>query len=269
MTLRVGVTGATGRMGQMVIEAILAPESGMTLASAWDRFDSPAIGHDAGACCGKRSGCVVTAEIEAAVAAAECMIDFSRPEASLVLLAEAVRQRRPLVIGTTGFDTEGRRAIESAAQTIPIVFSPNMAVGVNAVFYLLEVATRLLADFDVEIIEAHHRFKVDAPSGTALEMGRIIAAARGWLLAEVATFERHGETGVRPTASIGFSAVRGGDIVGDHTVLFAGRGERIEITHRAQSRMPYALGALAAARFVVDQKAGLYTMRDVLAIKKG
>ena len=172
------------------------------------------------------------------------------------------------MIGTTGFASEGKLAIQEAARDIPIVFAPNMAVGVNAVFRLLDVAARILNQgYDVEVIEAHHRLKVDAPSGTALRMGEVVAGALGRDLAECAVYGREGHTGERPATQIGFSTVRGGDIVGDHTVLFAGTGERIEITHRAASRMPYASGALRAARYLRDKTRGLFDMQDVLGLR--
>ncbi|HYS12978.1 MAG TPA: 4-hydroxy-tetrahydrodipicolinate reductase, partial [Burkholderiaceae bacterium] len=196
------------------------------------------------------------------------LIDFTRPIATLAHLQACLQHRVRIVVGTTGFDAAGRQAIEAAARTIPIVFAPNMSVGVNATFKLLEVAARILATgYDVEVIEAHHRHKVDAPSGTALMMGQVIAGAQGRKLDDVAVFARHGETGARKEGSIGFSAIRGGDIVGDHTVLFAGSGERIEITHRSANRMTYALGALRAARFLADKQSGLFDMHDVLGLR--
>jgi len=264
--VRVAVAGASGRMGRMVIEASLAADSGVVLASAFDQPGSPAVGQDAGQWLGQTTGCLVTDDIAAAIAAADCVIDFTRPAGTMAILPHAVAQGKAMVIGTTGFTDEERSAIRAAAQQIPIVFSPNMAVGVNALFRLLEVAARLLHGYDVEVIEAHHRLKVDAPSGTALEMGRVVAQTLGWSLAEVACFGREGHTGERPQRQIGFATIRGGDIVGDHTVLFAGQGERIEITHRAQSRMPYARGALCAARFLVGRAPGCYTMQDVLGL---
>jgi 4-hydroxy-tetrahydrodipicolinate reductase len=173
-----------------------------------------------------------------------------------------------MVIGTTGFSAEQKKQIEAAAKDIPIVFAPNMAVGVNAVFKLLDVAARILNEgYDVEVIEAHHRMKVDAPSGTALRMGEVVAKALGRSLEECAIYGREGHTGERPATQIGFSTIRGGDIVGDHTVLFAGTGERIEITHKSASRMSYALGSLRAARFLQGKKNGLFDMQDVLGLK--
>ncbi len=266
MSVRICVAGASGRMGRMIIEAALKEDSGVILASAFDRPGSSSIGQDAGAVLGVTTGVTVSDDVNAAIAAADCVIDFTRPEGTMAILEVAVAHEKAVVIGTTGFAEEQRARIFQAGETIPIVFAPNMAIGVNAVFKLLEVAAQLLHGYDVEVIEAHHRLKVDAPSGTALEMGRVVAAARGWAIEEVAVFGREGHTGVRPDEQIGFATVRGGDIIGDHTVLFAGTGERIEITHRAQSRMPYALGALRAARFLEGRAPGVYSMRDVLGI---
>jgi len=195
------------------------------------------------------------------------LIDFTRPEGTLRHLEVCVQHGTRAVVGTTGFDEAGRRQIEQAARSVPLVFSPNMSVGVNVTFRLVELAARMLAgEFDVEIIEAHHRHKVDAPSGTALRLGELAASAQGRTLAQAAVHTRHGVTGPRPQGAVGFSVIRGGDLVGDHTVLFAGTGERIEITHRACSRLTYALGALRAARFLAQREAGLYEMRDVLGL---
>jgi len=196
------------------------------------------------------------------------LIDFTRPEGTAAHLAACRRHGVKMVIGTTGFDEAGKNAIRAAAESIGIVFAPNMSVGVNATFKLLEVAASILAaGYDVEIIEAHHRHKVDAPSGTALKMGEVVAAAQGKALEELAVYAREGVTGERKPGTIGFAAVRGGDIVGDHTVMFAGSGERIEITHRAGSRMPYALGSMRAARFLAGRPRGLFDMHDVLGLR--
>ncbi|WP_438437996.1 4-hydroxy-tetrahydrodipicolinate reductase [Hydrogenophilus thermoluteolus] len=264
--VKVAIAGAGGRMGRMLIEAALAPDSGVALAAAFDRPGSPVIGQDVGQLLGRTTGVSIGDDIAAAVVAADCVIDFTRPEGTFAILDEAVRHKRAMVIGTTGFDEAGRDRIGAAARDIPIVFAPNMAVGVNAVFKLLEVAAKLLEGYDVEVIEAHHRHKVDAPSGTALAMGRIVARTLGWSFDAVAIFGREGNTGERPKQQIGFSTIRAGEIIGDHTVLFAAQGERIEITHRSQSRMPYAAGAIRAARFLADKPAGLYSMQDVLGI---
>jgi 4-hydroxy-tetrahydrodipicolinate reductase len=251
----------------MLVEATLADEN-MELSGAFDRPGSPFIGHDAGEMAGLASGIRIGDDAAAAISAADCVIDFTRPEGALVHLAHAARAGKAMVIGTTGFDDAGKARIAEAARVIPIVFAPNMAVGVNAVFKLLDVAARILSTgYDVEVIEAHHRHKVDAPSGTALRMGEIVAQALGRDLGHCALHGRKGATGERDAETIGFSAIRGGDIVGEHTVLFAGTGERIEITHRAGGRMPYALGALRAARFLVEREAGLFDMQDVLGLR--
>jgi 4-hydroxy-tetrahydrodipicolinate reductase len=266
MTLRVAIAGSSGKMGRMLIEVLQEP-SDLRLTVALDRGDSPDLGRDCGEFLGRKTGVTIGADLER-LDAADVLIDFTRPLATAAHLQACLRHRVRMVIGTTGFDAAGRNAIEGAARSIPIVFAPNMSIGVNATFKLLEVAARVLgAGYDVEIVEAHHRHKVDAPSGTALKMGEVIAAAQGRKLDEVATFSRHGETGARREGSIGFVSIRGGDIVGDHTVLFAGSGERIEITHRAASRMTYAIGALRAARFLAERSAGLFDMHDVLGLR--
>jgi 4-hydroxy-tetrahydrodipicolinate reductase len=207
-------------------------------------------------------------DVEAALSKADCLIDFTRPAGTLAHMAVCRRRGVAMVIGTTGMEAEQKRQIEEAARDIPIVFAPNMAVGVNLVFKLLDTAARVLSQgYDIEVIEAHHRHKVDAPSGTALRMGEVVAAALGRDLSKCAVYGREGVTGERDPSTIGFATVRGGDIVGDHTVLFAGIGERVEITHKAASRMPYALGSLRAARFLAGRKSGLYDMQDVLSLR--
>ena len=265
--IRVAIAGASGRMGRMLIEAALQDE-GVVLASAFDRPGSAFTGRDAGEAAGVVSGVTVTDDAAAAIAASDCLIDFTRPEGTLAHLREAARLGKSAVIGTTGFDAAGKAAIAEVSRSVPVVFAPNMAVGVNAVFRLLEVAAKILAEgYDVEVIEAHHRFKVDAPSGTALRMGEVVARAMGRDLGECAIYGREGVTGERKPETIGFSAIRGGDVVGDHTVLFAGIGERIEITHKSGSRMPYALGSLRAARFLAGRAPGLFDMQDVLGLR--
>jgi len=252
-------------MGRMLIEAALAAGD-VTIAAALERADAPQIGQDCALFLGRTIGTPVTSDVSA-IAQADVLIDFTRPEGTLRHLQACVEHRVRAVIGTTGFDEAGRRQIEQAARTVPVVFSPNMSVGVNVAFRLVELAARMLPDeFDVEIIEAHHRQKVDAPSGTALRLGELAANAQGRSLQQAAVHARHGVTGPRPPGSIGFSVIRGGDLVGDHTVMFAGTGERIEITHRSSSRMTYALGALRAARFLAQREPGLYDMRDVLGL---
>ena len=265
--VRVAIAGATGRMGRMLIEAALEDET-VCLASAFDRPGSPMIGRDAGELVGAACGIVIGDDPRVALEVADCLIDFTRPEGTLVHLALACELGKAMVIGTTGFDSKAKAAIDAAARTIPVVFAPNMAVGVNAVFKLLEVAAQILSEgYDVEVIEAHHRFKVDAPSGTALRMGEVVARQLGRDLETCAIYGREGVTGERKAETIGFSTIRGGDVVGDHTVLFAGLGERIEITHKSGSRMPYALGALRAARFLAAHRHGLFDMQQVLGLR--
>ena len=262
--MRIAIAGATGRMGQMLIEATLAAPD-LQLAAALDRADSPALGRDAGEFMGRTTGVTITADLSA-LAAAEVLIDFTRPEATLAHLRACSARGVKLVIGTTGFDAAGRSAIAAAAKDVAIVFAPNMSVGVNAAFKLLEQAAKILAGYDVEVLEMHHRHKVDAPSGTALKMGEVIAAAQGVKLEDVAVWERHGHTGERKPGSIGFATLRGGDVVGDHTVIFAAPGERIEISHKSSSRLGYAMGSLRAARFLAERDRGLYDMADVLGL---
>jgi 4-hydroxy-tetrahydrodipicolinate reductase len=254
-------------MGRTLIEAVLAADDAR-LAAALEQPGNALLGKDAGELVGQPCGVAISADVEAALAQADCLIDFTRPEATLEHLAVCCKRGVHMVIGTTGFTTEQKLTIQDASRDIPIVFAPNMAVGVNAVFKLLDVAARILNEgYDIEVIEAHHRHKVDAPSGTALRMGEVVAAALGRELAECAVYGREGHTGERPATQIGFATVRGGDIVGDHTVLFAGTGERVEITHKAASRMPYALGSLRAARFMRGRVKGLYDMQDVLGLR--
>lgn len=263
--MRIAIAGASGRMGQMLIDAILK-STDLQLTVALDRKGSTALGQDAGAPLGKQTGVLITDDLDA-LAQADCLIDFTRPEGTLEHLQACVKHGTRAVIGTTGFDDNGRAAIEVAAQKIGVVFAPNMSVGVNATLKLLDMAARILnSGYDVEVFEAHHRNKVDAPSGTALKMGETIASAWDVALPDVATWSRHGDTGVRKPGTIGFSVLRGGDIVGDHTVSFCGIGERIEITHRSGSRATYAEGALRAARFLEDKHNGLYDMQSVLGL---
>ncbi|MCX7897616.1 MAG: 4-hydroxy-tetrahydrodipicolinate reductase [Rhodocyclaceae bacterium] len=265
--IRCVIAGATGRMGKTLIEAVLKAED-CRLVAALERADHPLLGRDAGEPLGQPCGVALTADLERALSGAECLIDFTRPAATLAHLPVCRRLGVAMIIGTTGFSETEKAQIAAAAQEIPIVIAPNMAVGVNAVFKLLDIAARILAEgYDVEIIEAHHRMKVDAPSGTALRMGEIVATAQNKDLRASAIYGRAGHTGERPSGQIGFATIRGGDIVGDHTVLFAGLGERIEITHKAGSRMPYALGALRAARFLRGRENGLYDMQDVLGLR--
>jgi 4-hydroxy-tetrahydrodipicolinate reductase len=265
MPMKIAIAGASGRMGQMLIEATLG-QPDLALAAALDRTDSPVLGRDCGEAMGKTTGVRVSSEL-AALAGADVLIDFTRPDATLRHLDACASRGVKMVIGTTGFDAAGKRAIEAASKRIAIVFAPNMSVGVNATFKLVELAARMLGDgYDIEIIEAHHHHKVDAPSGTALKMGEVVAAALGRPLPELAVYAREGHTGERLPGSIGFATIRGGDIVGDHTVMFAGAGERVEITHRSGSRQSYATGSLRAARFLGDKATGLYDMFDVLGL---
>jgi len=265
--MKLAIAGASGRMGQMLIEASLS-QPDLSISVALDRADSPMFGRDCAESMGRSTGVRVTSEL-GALAGAEVLIDFTRPDATLRHLDACLAANVKMVIGTTGFDDAGKAAIRAASQRIAIVFAPNMSVGVNATFKLVEMAARMLGDgYDIEIIEAHHRHKVDAPSGTALKMGEVVAAALGRPLAELAVYAREGHTGERRPGSIGFATIRGGDIVGDHTVMFAGAGERIEITHRSGSRSSYANGGLRAARFLADKPRGLYDMFDVLGLAR-
>jgi 4-hydroxy-tetrahydrodipicolinate reductase len=258
--LQVVVAGAGGKMGQTLIEAVLADKT-LELGAALDAPGSPALGRKIG-------GVRVGSDIGRALAGGDVLIDFTRPEGTIEHLEACARLGKSIVIGTTGIPGSLRKAILQAGRRIPIAMSPNFAIGVNAVFKLAEVAAGILGnDFDVEIVEAHHRQKVDAPSGTALKLGEIIAARLKRNLKKEAKHGREGDVGARPARQIGFHAIRGGDIVGEHSVLFAGAGERVEITVRSQSRMTYALGALRAATFLRGKRAGLYDMNDVLGLK--
>jgi 4-hydroxy-tetrahydrodipicolinate reductase len=264
---KVAVAGASGRMGHMLIEAIRA-SGDCQLAGAMDVPASPAIGNDAAAFLGHASGVPVTANAREALGQAEVLIDFTRPEGTMAHLQACREMKVNLVIGTTGFTEGQKEQIRDAARDIAIMMAPNMSVGVNVTMKLLEMAAKSLGDgYDIEIFEAHHRHKVDAPSGTALKMGEVIAAAQGKRLDECAVFARHGETGERKAGTIGFSSIRSGDIVGDHTLMFATTGERIEITHRSASRQAYAEGSLRAVRFLAGRKTGLFDMFDVLGLR--
>ncbi len=265
--VKVSVAGAAGRMGRMLIEAALA-DDGIELVSAFERAGSSAIGRDAAEFNGVVSGVNITDDARLAISLADCVIDFTRPEASCANLELARDLGKSMVIGTTGLSVADKQLVAETSNAMPVVFAPNMAVGVNAVFRLLEVAAQILNEgYDIEVMEAHHRHKVDAPSGTALRMGEIVARALDRNLDECAIYGREGVTGERKSETIGFSTIRGGDIVGDHTVLFAGLGERIEITHKSASRMPYAVGAMRAARFLSGHRNGLFDMQDVLGLK--
>ena len=261
----VAIAGASGKMGRMLFEAC-ASDAETTLIAALDAAQSAAVGVSARAFGGNADVAIVSDA--ASVPRGSVLIDFTRPEATLGSLDAGVAGGVGMVIGTTGFDEAGKAKIAEAAKKIPIVFSPNYSVGVNTVFKLLELAARSLnAGYDIEILEMHHRMKVDAPSGTALKLGEIIAEAQGTKLADRALYAREGHTGERKNGAIGFAALRGGDVVGDHTVVFAGIGERIEITHKSASRATYAVGAVRAAKFLQGKSNGLFDMHDVLGLK--
>ena len=264
---RIAVAGASGRMGQMLMEA-LGASADCQLTGALDVATSPAIGADATAFAGRSSGVRITADLREGLKNSGVLIDFTRPEGTMAHLAMCRELGVKLVIGTTGFSEAQKAGIAAAAKDIAIVMAPNMSVGVNVTLKLLEMAAQALATgYDIEIIEAHHRHKVDAPSGTALKMGEVIAGALGRDLKDCAVYAREGVTGERDPSSIGFATIRGGDIVGDHTVLFAGTGERIEISHKSSSRATYAQGSLRAARFLDGKATGLFDMFDVLGLK--
>jgi 4-hydroxy-tetrahydrodipicolinate reductase len=258
--MRIAVAGAGGRMGATLIEAI-ENDGALVLAAALDAPGTAPVGREIG-------GVKVTADVDGGVSACDVLIDFTRPEGTLKHVEACLKSGKAMVIGTTGFAPDAEKKIRDAARRIPIVWSPNFAIGVNVLFALAGSAARALGEaYDVEIIEAHHRHKVDAPSGTALKLGEIIAAALKRDLSRDAKHGREGDTGERPVKQIGFHAVRGGDIVGEHTALFAGVGERLELTVRSQSRMTYASGAVRAAKWLRGRPAGLYDMFDVLGLK--
>jgi 4-hydroxy-tetrahydrodipicolinate reductase len=253
--VRVGVAGAGGRMGQALLEAATSIE-GFVVGSAVDLAP------------GSWGNVAIGTDVSAAIAACDVLVDFTRPAGTLEHVRACVAAKRPIVIGTTGFGPGQVDEIRRAAASIPIVMAPNMSVGVNVMLRLVELGSRALgADYDIEVFELHHRRKVDAPSGTALKLGEVAAAARQSRLEDVGVHARHGNTGERKPGSIGFSVARGGDVVGDHTVFFAGTGERIEITHRSSSRATYAVGAMRAARFLAGRPPGLYDMQDVLGLR--
>ncbi|MDD5240124.1 MAG: 4-hydroxy-tetrahydrodipicolinate reductase [Sulfuricella sp.] len=264
--LNIAIAGCSGRMGRALLEAVAqAPD--MRLAAALERHGSPFVGKDAGELFGAPCGVAISDDIRASLKGCDALIDFTRPEATLDHLKTCHELGVNIIIGTTGFTPEQKVLIADAGRSVGVVFAPNMSVGVNLSLKLLDMAARVLNEgYDIEIVEAHHRHKVDAPSGTALRMGEVVASALGRNLAECAVYGREGVTGERSPSTIGFATVRGGDIVGDHTVLFAGTGERIEITHKASSRATFALGALRAARFLSQRGKGLFDMQDVLGL---
>ena len=268
MTTRLAIAGAAGRMGRALIEASRQAE-GVTVTAALEHPEHSLIGSDAGVLAGiGEIGVPLTADAAALTSVFDVLIDFTRPQGTLANLAVCRAAGRRMVIGTTGFSEAEKGELAAASKDIGIVFAPNMSVGVNLCLKLLDMAARVLGDeVDIEVIEAHHRHKVDAPSGTALRMGEVVAAALGRDLKDCAVYGREGVTGERERRTIGFETIRAGDIVGDHTVLFAGIGERIEITHKASSRMTFAKGAVRAAHWLMDHGAGLYDMQDVLDLR--
>lgn len=267
--LRIAIAGAGGRMGHMLIDAVLASPD-CRLTGALDQHGSPTIGQDPGAALGKTTGVRITADLQSGLHGAQVLIDFTRPEGTLAHLAACRALGVRAVVGTTGFTPQHKAQIGEHAQHMALVLAPNMSVGVNVMLRLLaQAATALGSGYDIEVLEAHHKHKVDAPSGTALAMGEVLARARGLTLEADGVFSRHGHTGERAANSIGFATVRGGDIVGEHTVLFCGAGERVEISHKSSSRANYAEGSLRAARFLGALPAGStgqYDMADVLQL---
>jgi 4-hydroxy-tetrahydrodipicolinate reductase len=267
MALNIVIAGSTGRMGRELIDA-LSREEGMRLHAALERPDCPALGEDAGGFAGLRSGVTIGADLDAALAGGHALIDFTRPAATMAHAEACARHGVKMIVGTTGFSDAQRARLEDLARENAMVVAPNMSVGVTVLLRLIDIAARTLGEgYDVEIMEAHHRHKVDAPSGTALRMGEVAARALGRQLSTDAVYGREGVTGERNPRTIGFATVRGGDIVGDHTVLFAGTGERVELTHKASSRATFAQGALRAARFLAGREGGLFDMQDVLGLR--
>lgn len=267
ITQKIAIAGSSGRMGRTLLEAVTqAPD--MQLAAALERIDSPYLNKDAGELIGAHYGVPIVSDYVQALRSCHHLIDFTRPQGTLAHLSMCREAGVKMVIGTTGFSAEEKTLLQQAAQDIAIVFAPNMSVGVNVTFKLLEIAAKVLNEgYDIEIIEAHHRHKVDAPSGTALRMGEVIADALKRDLSKVAVYGREGVTGERKPEAIGFATIRAGDIVGDHTAMFAGIGERVEISHKASSRMTFAMGALRAVRFLADKPNGLFDMQDVLGLR--
>jgi 4-hydroxy-tetrahydrodipicolinate reductase len=268
---RIAIAGAGGRMGQALIEAVLSDRD-LVLSAALDVGASPLAGHDAGERCGRATGILVGSDIDAAARAADVLIDFTRPEGTLAHVDACARHGTGAVVGTTGLSEAQRDRLATLAKTIPIVYAPNMSVGVNVLLALVEsAAQRLGAGYDIEIVEMHHRHKVDAPSGTALGLGAAAAKGAGLDLAQSAVYAREGAVGERKRGAIGFATLRGGDVVGEHTVIFAGAGERVELSHKAASRQNFAIGALRAVHFVAarraEGRAGFYDMHDVLGLE--
>jgi 4-hydroxy-tetrahydrodipicolinate reductase len=266
--IRVAIVGAAGRMGKTLIEAVQAAE-GLELGAATERPDSSLIGTDAGEVAGVgKLGVAIAGGLAEVVDDFDVVIDFTAPVSTMAHLALCRQQGKRIVIGTTGLDDAQKQQIEAAAEDIGIVFAPNMSVGVNLCFKLLDIAARVMGDdADIEIVEAHHRHKVDAPSGTALRMGEVVADALGRDLKKVAVYGREGQTGARKRETIGFETIRAGDVVGEHSVWFATEGERVEIVHKASSRMTFAKGAVRAAGWLSEQDKGLFDMQDVLGLR--
>ena len=266
---RIAIPGAAGRMGRNLVKACVRTE-GLAVGVATERSGHELLGSDAGVVAGVGElGVEIRADLEALVDEFDVLIDFTAPAATLAHLQLCRRHGKGMVIGTTGFDDEQKNGIKEAAAEIGVVFAPNMSVGVNLCLKLLDTAARVLGEeADIEVIEAHHRHKVDAPSGTALRMGEVVAEALGRNLKDCAVYGRQGLTGERDRATIGFETIRAGDIVGEHTVMFAAEGERVEITHKASSRMTFASGAARAAGWLMSQPSGLYDMQDVLGLKQ-
>ena len=267
-TLKIAIAGAGGRMGRSLLDEVLrAPD--LKLAAALEQKGNAAVGKDAGLLAGAPCGVAISDDAAKALAGCDALVDFTRPDATIAHLAACRKLGVRMVIGTTGFSEAQKREIAEAARDIAIVMSPNFSVGVNVAFRLLETAAAALGPgYDVEIVEAHHRHKVDAPSGTALRMGEVVAKALQRDLRKSAVYGREGVTGERKDETIGFATVRGGDLVGEHTVMFIGAGERLEIAHRASSRANFAAGALRAARWAAQKKSGLYDMADVLGFSR-
>lgn len=263
--LKIAIAGVNGRMGRVLVEAVNNhPDT--VLSGALEHSGSEALGLDAGYAVGLKTGIAISDDVDAVLAQSDVLIDFTRPEPTLKHLQKCVEKQVNIIIGTTGFDDAGKAAIQAAGEKTGVVFAANFSVGVNLTFHILDTVARVLNEgYDIEIIEGHHRHKVDAPSGTALRMGEVIAGALGRDLKQCAVYGREGHTGPRDPSTIGFATIRAGDIVGDHTALFATDGERVEITHKASSRMTFAAGAVRAAVWV-NGKTGLYDMQDVLGL---
>ncbi len=265
--IKIAVTGAAGRMGRAIVSAVAANPA-TTLSGALEREDSPFLGKDTGELAGaEKSGIRITADAEKVFKKADCIIDFTHPDSSMKFLEDAAALNKAIVVGTTGFSHHQRELIQEMALRARVVMAPNMSVGVNLLLRLVQEAARVLSDYDIEIVEAHHRHKKDAPSGTAIRIAEVIAHTLNRDLDKVAVYERKGIIGERKPEEIGIQTIRAGDIIGDHTVLFAAPGERVELTHKASSRETFAAGAVKAAVWLADRESGLYDMQDVLGLK--